>query len=153
MAPPNSIAPRKGDEICGSPTPSTASVASVVSIDSLFSDPDMISPTALETPVPHQPVISCGGKMQAGIQLTIDESFLRHDKYLFKDGNITFLVRHGAPVLVCIRAHQQLFRSKAPPFASTDTFSLVILPISPPDSPSLLSVITKLCLRSCQWAM
>jgi hypothetical protein len=107
MAPPDILTyiARKG-ETCGSPTPSAASVASVVSIDSLFSDPDMISPTALETPVSHQPfAISGGSKMRGGVQLTPDGSFLRHDKYFFKDGNITFLVRHDALVLVCTRAH------------------------------------------------
>ena len=147
-----SIAPWNG-EIRGSPTPSTTSAASVVSIDSVFSDPDMISPTALETPVSHQPfAISGGSKMRADVQLNPDGSFLRHDKYFFKDGNITFLVRRDALVLVCTRAHQQFFRSMAPSFVSIDTFFLAILSISPPDSPSLAFVITKLCIQSCQWA-
>ncbi|KAI0250026.1 hypothetical protein BJV78DRAFT_616049 [Lactifluus subvellereus] len=131
MAPPNSIAPWKGDEICSSPTPSTASVASVVSIDSLFSDPDMISPTALETPVPHQSEISCGSKTQAGIQLTIDDSFLRHDKYFFKDGNITFLVDG---TLFCVHRY---FFSRDSAYFSTRFAQLAVR-----DHEALLTVVS-----------
>jgi hypothetical protein len=148
MAPPTSTAPCGDDEICCSPTLSSASGISIVSIDSIFSNPDMICPPTLEAPV-AQP--ACGSETPAGIQLITDDSFVRHDKYFFKDGNITFLVR--APPNIGLRhpAHRRNFRSMAPSSASIDTFSLVIRPTSPPDSPYLASVITKHCLRSCHW--
>jgi hypothetical protein len=95
MAPPTSTAPHGGDEICSSPTLSSASGVSIVSIESMFSNlnPDMISPTGHNSPVTQPAPISGAGKTLAGVQLTTDDSFVRHDKYFFNDGNITFLVR------------------------------------------------------------
>ena len=43
--------------------------------------------------------LSDEGRTPRGGHATLDDSFVRHDAYFFKDGNVTFLVR-GLPVLV-----------------------------------------------------
>ena len=62
-----------------------------------------MSPTASEAPglpsaefgtkLTSLPVFSEGRKTPRGGHATPDDSFIRHDAYFFKDGNITFLVR------------------------------------------------------------
>ncbi|KAI9441605.1 hypothetical protein H4582DRAFT_1810947 [Lactarius indigo] len=93
--------------ICISPVLSSA--ASIVSFDSTFSDTypspspsrSQICPTASETAVPHSadvgaehtspPGFSARIKLRNGYA-TPDGSFIRHDAYFFKDGNVTFLI-------------------------------------------------------------
>ncbi|KAI9465239.1 hypothetical protein BJY52DRAFT_1183824 [Lactarius psammicola] len=92
------------NEICISPVLSSA--ASIVSFDSTFSDTypghSQMSPTASEAPglpstefrAKHTslPGFSEEGKMSRGVRATPDDSFIRHDAYFFKDGNVTFLI-------------------------------------------------------------
>ncbi|KAH9005682.1 hypothetical protein EDB83DRAFT_2302658 [Lactarius deliciosus] len=99
MTPP--IVSWSDNEICISPVLSSA--ASIVSFDSTFSDTYLsrISPTASEAP--GLPTAQFGaeytglpgfseGKIPRGRHPTPDDSFIRHDAYCFKDGNVTFLV-------------------------------------------------------------
>ncbi len=93
------------NEICISPVLSSA--ASIVSFDSTFSDtyPShcQMSPTASEASglpsaefgakYTNLPGFSEEGKRPRGGHTTPDDSFIRHDAYFFKDGNVTFLVR------------------------------------------------------------
>ena len=94
-------------EICISPVPSSA--ASDISFDSAFSDSypnhSQMSPTASEAlGLPSDqfgaehtslPGVSEEGRTPRGERehTTLDDSFVRHDTYFFKDGNVTFLVR------------------------------------------------------------
>ena len=45
------------------------------------------------------PGLSDEGRTPRGGHATLDDSFVRHDAYFFKDGNVTFLVR-GLPACV-----------------------------------------------------
>ena len=79
--------------------------ASIVTIDSILSDTYEISlsvpeaPRAAESRARAKGAMSClmiepgGGKTPGGSCPVVDDPFLRHEKYFFKDGNITFLVR------------------------------------------------------------
>ncbi|KAI9441600.1 hypothetical protein H4582DRAFT_2073767 [Lactarius indigo] len=94
------------DEICISPIPSSA--ASIVSFDSTFSDtyPTHIqmSLTASESEArglpgagfrarhTSPPRFPEEGKTPRNEHTTPDDSFIRHDTYFFKDGNVTFLI-------------------------------------------------------------
>ncbi|KAH9067683.1 hypothetical protein EDB87DRAFT_20195 [Lactarius vividus] len=92
------------NEICISPVLSSA--ASIVSFDSSFSDifssHSQMSPTASKAPGLHIAGIGAkhttflepseGRKIPGGGHTTPDDSFIRHDAYFFKDGNVTFLV-------------------------------------------------------------
>jgi hypothetical protein len=86
-------------------TPVLPSAASIVSFDSTFSDTESygkMSPIASEVPClpsigfeaknPNLPKF-LEGKTPRGRHTTPDDSFVRHDRYFFKDGNVTFLVR------------------------------------------------------------
>ncbi|KAH9005683.1 hypothetical protein EDB83DRAFT_2236995 [Lactarius deliciosus] len=101
MAPP--IVSWSDNEIWTSPVLSSA--ASIVSFDSTFSDTypshPQTPPTASEAP--GLPGAGFGakqtghpgfseGKIPRGGQAIADDSFIRHDTYFFKDGNVTFLV-------------------------------------------------------------
>ncbi|KAH9006231.1 hypothetical protein EDB86DRAFT_3097923 [Lactarius hatsudake] len=98
MAPP--IVSWSDNEIWTSPVLSSA--ASIVSFDSTFSDTypsrSRTPPTASETP--GLPSAEFGaklpgfseGKIPRGGHTTSDDSFIRHDAYFFKDGNVIFLV-------------------------------------------------------------
>ena len=91
-------------EICISPVLSSA--ASTISFDSTFSDPipshSPMSPTASEAlGLPgdkfgarynNLPGFSDEGRTSRGGHATLNDSFVRHDVYFFKDGNVTFLV-------------------------------------------------------------
>ena len=88
------------NDICISPVLSSA--ASIVSFDdSTFSDTE--PPTAAEAPrlpsaefgakLTSLPELSEGRKIPRGWHIALDDSFIRHDVYFFKDGNVTFLVR------------------------------------------------------------
>lgn len=66
---------------------SSASAASVVSINSIVSDTHMMTTEA---------TADFGAKLTnlpGSAHPIADDSFVRHDIYFFKDGNITFLVR------------------------------------------------------------
>jgi hypothetical protein len=88
--------------ICISPVPS--STASIVSFDSTFSDtaPSYSQMTLASEALKHfraefgdkntSPPRFSEGSTPRGGHATSDESFVRHDTYFFKDGNVTFLV-------------------------------------------------------------
>ena len=46
------------------------------------------------------------GDGESAVHHANDDPFLRHDKYFFKDGNITFLVRPS--LIVCDSAHRSI---------------------------------------------
>jgi hypothetical protein len=46
------------------------------------------------------------GDRESGVHHGNDDPFARHDKYFFKDGNITFLVRPS--LIVCDSAHSSI---------------------------------------------
>jgi hypothetical protein len=93
-----------------SPVPSTSSTPSIVSVDSVLSLERETSSTVQELeatgPAPEslakrlcsllversgsETLTSASTFQKAG---TADDSFTRHHKYFFKDGNVTFLVR------------------------------------------------------------
>jgi hypothetical protein len=79
--------------------PLPASAASIVAIDTLSpqKNPPMISQATLESPRAQPAVLEAEPAslpaVSADAKPTTDDSFLRHDTYFFKDGNITFLVR------------------------------------------------------------
>ncbi|KAF8270190.1 hypothetical protein EI94DRAFT_1798413 [Lactarius quietus] len=91
------------NDICLSPVPS--STASIVSFDSTFSDKDpsywQMTPAAEALRLSSAefgdkgtspPRFSEEGRTPRGGHATLDESFVRHDEYFFKDGNVTFLI-------------------------------------------------------------
>ena len=93
-------------EICISPVRSSA--ASIISFDSIFSDsiPSPIGSEVLGLPsdkfgagYSNLPGLSDEGRTPRSGHATLDDSFVRHDAYFFKDGNVTFLVR-GPPAFV-----------------------------------------------------
>jgi hypothetical protein len=76
--------------------------ASIVTIDSILSDTHdvLVSPSVPEAAESHAKGTMSylmtepgAGKTPGGSCPVADDSFLRHEKYFFKDGNITFLVR------------------------------------------------------------
>ena len=96
-------------EICISPVLSSA--AFIISFDSTFSDPvpnhssmsTITASPALGLPsekigdrYSNLPGFSNEGRTPRGGHATLDDSFVPHDTYYFKDGNVTFLVR-GLP--------------------------------------------------------
>ena len=74
-----------------SPVQSRASAVSVVSINSIVSDTHMM--TAEATWVQPAELGAKLTNLPGSDNPTADNSFVRHKKYFFKDGNITFLVR------------------------------------------------------------
>ena len=76
---------------------------SIVSVDPILSDTHEISLSVPEAPHPAESwakgamsylmIEPSGGKTPGGSYPGADDLFLRHDKYFFNDGNITFLVR------------------------------------------------------------
>ena len=100
-----------GDEHIISPnlskTPSISSVDSIISDKPEASESDQGAPHMAESQPTHRAfqVIEPNGT-RTSISTTIypgadaadhDGSFMRHNKYFFKDGNVTFLVRHVQP--------------------------------------------------------
>ena len=94
-------------------SPNLSKVPSVMSFDSILSDKpeaslgDQGAPRMAESHPTHtaSQVIEPNG-IRTSTSTTIypetdatdhDGSFLRHNKYFFKDGNVTFLVRHVQP--------------------------------------------------------
>ena len=138
------------NEICMSPVLSSA--ASIVSFDSTFSDAHMPpTPELYGTDLGARNTFPgfSDGEITAGVRHTTpDESFIRHDSYFFKDGNVIFLVRNFLwPELP---AYQPPCRWTARCTASIVTSFLVIQPTSPRDLPGLAYVTTKLCRLSYQ---
>ena len=72
-----------------SPTLSNASAVSVVSISSIVSD---MTTEATGVPVQHAEPGAKLENLPGSAHPTSEDSFVRHDTYFFKDGNITFLV-------------------------------------------------------------
>jgi hypothetical protein len=98
-----------GNEHVISPLPSTSSTPSIVSVDSVLSleretslndvqeatgpAPESLAKrmsSLLAEPSGSETLTSASTHQRAG---TADDSFRRHHKYFFKDGNVTFLVR------------------------------------------------------------
>ncbi|KAI0002244.1 hypothetical protein BJV74DRAFT_43321 [Russula compacta] len=106
------------------PPVSSASAVSVVAIDSISSPQNQptMSQTAPEAPEPRtagleaEPGTISG--ISAGAEPTTDDSFLRHDTYFFKDGNITFMVDG---TLYCVHRY---FFSRDSAYFSTKFFQL-----------------------------
>ncbi|KAF8270193.1 hypothetical protein EI94DRAFT_1659180 [Lactarius quietus] len=87
-------------------SPVLSSAASMISFDSTFSDTHtrylQMSPTASEAPSVLSnecrtkdiglPRLSEEGKIPRRWLATLDDSFMRHDEYFFRDGNVTFLI-------------------------------------------------------------
>jgi len=94
-------------------SPNLSKTPSVISVDSILSDKSEASPSDQGAPCMAEPqpthrdfqVIEPNGTrtsksttMYPGTDGTDhDGSFMRHDKYFFKDGNVTFLVRDVQP--------------------------------------------------------
>lgn len=84
-----------------SPLVSSSSTPSVVPIESLLSTPYAKLPSIPEaSPARSTPGAQSASYLGAGenespdsLGQQSDDSFTQHDKYFFKDGNITFLVR------------------------------------------------------------
>jgi len=89
-----------------SPPGSLASKPSIVSVDCILSDTHKKSPGANGTPQAAESQIKCMdsqaieplGNRSSVCKYPpgVDNSFIRHPKYFFADGNITFLVRDGS---------------------------------------------------------
>jgi hypothetical protein len=106
----NRIVSWSGDHIV---SPDLSDTSSVISFDSILSDKfeaslgDQGAPRMAESHPTHtvSQVIEPNGT-RTSKSITIhpetdavdrDGSFMRHDKYFFKDGNVTFLVRNVQP--------------------------------------------------------
>ena len=133
-----------------SPVPS--SVGSIVSIESIASDASIIANSVSEVSRSRRSTNSMQRNVPPGMHLAVDSPFVRHEKYFFQDGNITFLVR-GCSIIGIRTIHHNDLRSMAPFTASIVISSLVIRSISPLGSPSSAFVSTKLCPSSYHWGM
>ena len=92
-------------------SPALSNAASIISFDSTLSDlvpnhssMSVTASEALRFPsdkfgarYSNLPEFSDDGRTPRGGHATLDDSFVRHDAYYFKDGNVTFLVR-GRPI-------------------------------------------------------
>ena len=133
-------------------SPVTSTVGSIVSIESITSDTSIIPHSISEVsrrsmdfmPRKVPPVLP-------GVHLPADSPFLRHEKYFFQDGNITFLVR--GCLTIGIRMIYHNLRSMARFTASIVTSSLDIRNISPVGLPSSAFVSMRLCPSSYRWGM
>jgi hypothetical protein len=85
-------------------SPPGSSAPSIVSVDRLLPNTHKKSPGANGTPQAAESQIKCmdsqaieplGNRPSVCKYLGADDSFIRHPKYFFADGNITFLVRDG----------------------------------------------------------
>ncbi|KAI9452808.1 hypothetical protein F5148DRAFT_1235274 [Russula earlei] len=110
-----------------SPVPSsaTASTLSIVSFDSTFSDLPMATPEAHGAKHSELGVKDMSAtNLQKGASST-EDPFLRHDKYYFKDGNITFLVEG---TLYCVHRY---FFSRDSTYFSTKLAQLDVIDHEP----------------------
>ncbi|KAI0302319.1 hypothetical protein B0F90DRAFT_205174 [Multifurca ochricompacta] len=115
-------------------SPILSSTPSIVSVDSLFPEIYANSSSVPETPHPPDPrtkIMNSSGiqsgrsKTPASMSPTGDDTFLRHGKYFFKDGNITFLVDG---TLYCVHRY---FFSRDSIFSPLDLHSLVSTTMKP----------------------
>jgi hypothetical protein len=83
-------------------SPLGSSASSIVTVDSILSDTHKKSPGVNGTPqaaesrvkcIDSQPIEPLGNRSSVYKYPGADDSFIRHPKYFFADGNITFLVR------------------------------------------------------------
>ena len=83
-------------------SPVSSSTASIVSVESILSDPTKNSLDIDENPrvansrikwIGPQATKMPGNRSSVGMNSGADDSFIRHPIYFFMDGNITFLVR------------------------------------------------------------
>ena len=119
-------------------SPISTSPSSVVSIDSISSESSLSHTTQ-----PRVKSMNILGDREFGVHHANDDPFARHDKYFFKDGNITFLVR---PFLNRMRLCSPFYsRSTAHSTASTDISFHVIQHTSLLGSTSLEFASTKPC--------
>jgi hypothetical protein len=144
MVPPHIIAWGDSER---STSPVSTSTASLVSIDSITSDTRSTAPeprATLSRPESMSFPVFLGNR-ESGAHPANGDPFTRHDKYYFKDGNITFLVR---PCFMFDRMKHYLLcqlRSMALFTASTDTSSIETRRISPLDSNNSVFANTKPC--------
>ena len=93
----------RGDEHTVSPV--TSSKPSMISFDSTLSETSSVVhevPRATMSWVKHASSLLTGSEMSTPACIysgagAADDSFVRHHKYFFKDGNVTFLVRRVQP--------------------------------------------------------
>jgi len=126
-------------------SPVSSTSTSVLSIESITSDTSSAAPEvsrATQSRVKSMDFSGVLGKRESVVQHALDEPFTRHDKYYFKDGNITFLVRFtfGRMQLDSL-VH---IRSMAPSTVSTDTSSPGTRLTSPLDLTNLAFASTRL---------
>lgn len=151
MAPPHIVAwGLDEDKRSVSPVPST--VGSIVSIESIASDTSMISHSVPEVS-PHSTDF-LRRKVPPGVHMAAESPFVRHEKYFFQDGNITFLVRECSTIDArTIHIFFLNLRSMALFTVSTVIFSPVIQIISPAGLPRSVSVNTRPFPSSYRWEM
>jgi hypothetical protein len=79
-------------------SPVSSSTASIVAVESILLDPTKNSldidenPRVANSRIGPQATKLPGNRSSIGINSGADDSFIRHPKYFFMDGNITFLV-------------------------------------------------------------
>lgn len=93
-----------------SPVPST--VGSIVSIESIASDSSII-PRSTSEGTSRRSMGFTERKVPPGLHLAVDSPFVRHEKYFFQDGNITFLIDG---ILYCV--HRYFFSRDSEYFSS-----------------------------------
>jgi hypothetical protein len=82
-------------------SPISTTPSSVVSIDSISSESSLSRATQ-----PRFKFMNVLGDRESVVHHANDDPFAHHDKYFFKDGNITFLVRPS--LIVCDSAHRSI---------------------------------------------
>ena len=131
-------------------SPNLSKTPSVISVDSILFDKPEASEPQLTHSTASKVVEPNGTRTSTLASTTIypgtDGSFVRHNKYFFKDGNVSFLVRDVQSV-ICDQIHWldcvYVYRSITSCIASTDISSLATRHTSPPDLPNSTSVIMK----------
>ena len=135
-------------------SPSLSKTPSIVSVDSMLPDkPQAIqsAPRAAESPVKQvaSQVIELNETRTfttAGMYPwsdTVDGSFVKHHKYFFTDGNVTFLVRDVHPWCADSLIRRYVCRLTTHSTASTDISSLATRYTFPPDLPCSISMIMR----------
>jgi len=154
-----------GNEHVTALSPSLSKAPSIVSVDSTLMEKLSNSQNTPRADQPRAKHISSRVIGQSGTRTSwtssmcpwvdaTDDSFIRHHKYFFDDGNVTFLVRGLQPWVVWSEfSHQIMYRLKTHCIASTDISSLATRYTSPPDSPSSMSVTTRPSLPSYPWVI
>src|SRR6266404_2458387 len=140
------------DKRSTSPVPST--VGSVVSIESIISDMSMISHSVPDVRGRSMDFMQRKVTMPPGVHPAIDSPFVRHEKYFFQDGNITFLVRNCSTIdtRATHKVHNY-FRLMALSTVSIVTSSPATQNISLPGLSSSVSVSTRSFPSLYPWEM